>query len=280
MHVGRRFRLTQTLAWSWKQLVFPTAWAGVVVVAYESLAMTWISLPWLPISTIATLVSFYLGFKNNQSYDRMWEARKIWGAIVNASRSWTFSSRDLVTDARRVELGLEPVGEEEIERIRTTLVHRHVAWMDAFRHQLRKVKSWEHDGASHARFRKAMIAEFGEDMGDVLTATLMPGERDYVLTKINPAAHLLAAQSKQLAELRARHLLDPYAHVCLQELLHELMTQQGKAERIKNFPLPRQYATVNSFFAYLFVLLLPAGMAPAFAAHGAAGFVWVAVPLS
>jgi putative membrane protein len=47
-----------------------------------------INIPWLPVSVLDTAVAFYVGFKNNQAYDRMWEARKIWGAIINDSRTW------------------------------------------------------------------------------------------------------------------------------------------------------------------------------------------------
>tara|TARA_B100000795_G_scaffold35292_1_gene23312 strand:+ start:26607 stop:26840 length:234 start_codon:yes stop_codon:yes gene_type:complete len=46
------------------------------------------AIPWLPISVVGTAVAFYVGFKNNQAYDRMWEAHKIWGGIVNESRTW------------------------------------------------------------------------------------------------------------------------------------------------------------------------------------------------
>ena len=45
------------------------------------------AIPFLPLSTIGMAAVFYLGFKNNAAYDRFWEARKIWGMIVNYSRS-------------------------------------------------------------------------------------------------------------------------------------------------------------------------------------------------
>ena len=45
---------------------------------------------------VGVAVSFYLGFKNNSANDRTWEARKVWGAIVNSSRSWGILVRDLV----------------------------------------------------------------------------------------------------------------------------------------------------------------------------------------
>ena len=47
-------------------------------------------LPDLPLPLVAflgTAISLLLSFKLNQSFDRWWEARKVWGAIVNDSRT-------------------------------------------------------------------------------------------------------------------------------------------------------------------------------------------------
>lgn len=60
----------------------------LIVVLYRYVGWQWVSIPWLPVSLIGTAVAFYVGFKNNQAYDRIWEARRIWGSIVNSSRSW------------------------------------------------------------------------------------------------------------------------------------------------------------------------------------------------
>ncbi len=46
---------------------------------------------------VGTAVAFITGFKNNASYDRLWEARQIYGAIVNSSRSWGIMVVDFVT---------------------------------------------------------------------------------------------------------------------------------------------------------------------------------------
>ena len=61
--------------------------ALIPVVLYEIFDLKWLHLPWLPIALIGTAVAFVVGFQNNAAYDRIWEARKIWGGIVNASRS-------------------------------------------------------------------------------------------------------------------------------------------------------------------------------------------------
>jgi len=69
-----------------------------VATLYEFLPVHWLAIPWLPLSVIGTAVAFYVGSKNNSSYDRMWEARKIWGAIVNSSRIWGATVRSFVTN--------------------------------------------------------------------------------------------------------------------------------------------------------------------------------------
>ena len=70
-------------------LTWLTLWGSLVLVLHNIFHDTfWISIPWLPISVIGTAVAFYVGFKNNSAYDRLWEARKIWGGIVNTSRMW------------------------------------------------------------------------------------------------------------------------------------------------------------------------------------------------
>ena len=69
-------------------ILWLTIWATIVTCAYEYFHADWLQIPWTPISVIGTAVAFYIGFKNNSAYDRMWEARKIWGAIINSSRMW------------------------------------------------------------------------------------------------------------------------------------------------------------------------------------------------
>lgn len=93
-----------------------------------------LTLRWQPISIIGIAVAFYLGFKNNSSYNRTWEARKIWGAIVNTSRAFGAAANsfiDLKDDAQKSEI------------IRK-LIYRHIAWLTALRFQLRLEREWEH----------------------------------------------------------------------------------------------------------------------------------------
>ncbi len=276
MYTARRYPLLQTLQWSQRDFLIPAILATVAVALYEVAGWHFIALPWLPISAIAVGVAFYLGFKNNASYDRLWEGRKIYGAIVNASRSWAFTVRDFVSDRHAPGTA----SDDELAQLRRDLVQRHTAWMNALRHQLRKIKAWEHGSPELVALRQHFeVPEMMEDVREVLSANLDSAEVDEALAQLNPAARLLANQSRQLADLRSRKLIDGFEHMELQKLLHELMTQQGKAERIKNFPFPRQYATVNAYFAWLFALLVPFGMLHEFSSMGD-GFVWLTVPFA
>ncbi len=119
----------------------------------------------------------------------------------------------------------------------------------------------------------------GPPLAEALGGLLPEGERDAVLRKSNAAAQLLAWQSKDLAELHARGAIATLHHVELERQLVDLYEQQGKCERIKNFPYPRQYATINLMFVRLFNWMVPFGMLGEFAKLGP-GFIWLTVPFT
>ena len=117
------------------------------------------SIPWLPVSVIGTAVAFYVGFKNNQAYDRMWEARKIWGGIVNDSRSWGMMVDGFVTDL----FANKKISEKELKSIKERLIYRHIAWLYAHRSQLLVPTPWEHisQGGHIARTARKYQKKFG-----------------------------------------------------------------------------------------------------------------------
>jgi ion channel-forming bestrophin family protein len=130
MYIKRNYGFFMTFNWSRKPFLLGLLYAGVVC-GIDFLLPVDIAIPWQPISIIGIAVAFYLGFKNNSSYDRTWEARKIWGSIVNNSRSFGAAVDAFVK------------GENE-EKIKKELIYRHIAWLTALRHQLRLSRPWEH----------------------------------------------------------------------------------------------------------------------------------------
>jgi putative membrane protein len=95
----------------------------------------------------------------------------------------------------------------------------------------------------------------------------------------NTATQLIFQQGQELAELRRLNLIDDFRHMELQKLLNEFYDHQGKAERIKKFPLPRQYASMSFIFAGIFIFLLPLGMVSEFHKLGHWA-IWLSVPFT
>lgn len=110
MFIKKNFSLTDLLRFTGGHLVWLTLWAVAVTAFYEYFHWEWLHIPWLPLSVIGTAVAFYVGFKNNSAYDRLWEARKIWGAIINSSRMWGANVRAYIgnqftnTDLSKAEI--------------------------------------------------------------------------------------------------------------------------------------------------------------------------------
>jgi ion channel-forming bestrophin family protein len=224
-------------------------------------------LPWTPVAVLGTAVAFLTGFKGNAAYNRLWEARQIWGGIVNTSRTWGMLVRDFI-DA--------PTAEHR------QLIDRHIAWMTALRYQLREPRAWETSSlAYNVEYRKRTfaVAEHQSPLEAELARLLSPAELAEVLARKNRAAALLSMQSRALREHVLASRLTEYRQVELTRLLGQLYDHQGKAERIKNFPYPRQFATLNALFIWLFIALLPLGILSEFQKLGGA-WGWLAIPVT
>jgi len=276
MYIGKRFPFWGTVSWS-KKYIFIFLIIDVIPIGlFYFLGWSWLAIPWQPIALIGIAVSFYLGFKNNSSYDRLWEARKIWGGIVNASRLFTIMSRDFITN----EFANEKLSEIDLKTIHKSMVHRHVAWLKALTYQLRIVKPWEHSSAAEVRMRKASDIHHEINHFEKLKPYISLSEYEYIMTKGNKASHILSLQSKELLKLKSDGLIDDFRHMELEKILGEFYSLQGKSERIKNFPFPRQYATVNYIFVWIFLILLPFGMLNIFNGTNNLNTIWLTLPFT
>lgn len=241
---------------------------------YNYVGWEWVAIPWLPISLIGIATAFYVGFKNSQSYDRSWEARKIWGAITNNSRSFAWALKAFTSN----DFASTPQSEEKIKREVRTIVYRHIGWLCTLKHAMRQPTSWEHANPQSRRERRALHTE-REDYDKEICEFLSPEECEWLKTKKNGAAQLLDLQSQEIARLRREGLLDDFRHMELQKFITDLYDEQGKTERIKNTPFPRQYATISTIFIGVFVILLPFGMIAEFKKLGE-GMLWLLIPFN
>ncbi len=277
MFIAKRYPFWGLVNWSKKYIYIFLVIDTIPILGYKLLGWHWLAIPWQPIALIGIAVSFYLGFKNNSSYDRLWEARKIWGGIVNASRTFTVMTRDFITN----EHAQEKLSEIELSKIHKLIVHRHVAWLKALTYQLRMPKPWEHSAKIEIKLRKDGGVHHDEDHFIKLKPYLSSDEYNYIMSKGNKASHLLSLQSKELLKLKLSGQIEDFRHMELEKMIGEFYTLQGKSERIKNFPFPRQYATVNYFFVWIFLILLPFGMLNVFndtISHLSSG--WLVIPFT
>lgn len=276
MQAGKRYSFVQTILWGKKFILLFLIWDMIPISLYYFFHWDWLVLPWQPVSLIGIAVAFYLGFKNNSSYERLWEARKIWGGIVNASRTYTVMVRDFVTN----EFANERRDANELWQIHKRLVHRHVAWLYALALQLRQIKGWEHDSKKDQEFRNSIGLVFDQSQFEQLKPYLSSGDFSYIMKKGNKASHLLSLQSREFKNLKREGLIDNFRHMELENMIKELYALQGKSERIKNFPFPRQYATATYFFIVLFIILIPFGMLGVYENIKPNYLIWLAIPFS
>ncbi len=266
MHTGNHYKLSEFILWTRRDIYLLTIIATIPTVLYQVFDLTWIAIPWVPVALVGTAAAFIVGFKNTQTYNRLWEARQIWGAIVNTSRTWGIMSLDFIKSDKSIH--------EQI-------IYRHFAWLTALRFQLRKPQSWENLNKPHNKdYRKYYkVPELDTTLDVEIRKYISEEEYNQLATKKNKATQLIAMQSKHLKELFAKAQIGQFEYIEMEKRLADLYDHQGKCERIKNFPYPRQFASINLFFVWLFVLLLPFGMLNEFQKLGG-NFVWLTIPFT
>lgn len=269
MYTRRIFPVAGVLKWTRRHIFLFLFIALIPVVLFDVVGLKWLHVPWLPLGVLGTAVAFIVSFKNNASYDRLWEARKIWGGIVNASRSWTIMVKDFIDNTHAKQIRTDT----ELQSIKRELVHRHVAWLTALRYQLRQDRPWEmhlKEKKSNREFRAShfRVCEDEITIESEIKPYLSDAEFKEIFAKGNKPSQILGVQSRRLKELMDDGLIEDFRHMEMANMLVEFYTLQGKSERIKNFPYPRQFATLNYMFVWIFILLLPFGIMEGFEVIG------------
>lgn len=251
MYVNRNYGFFMTFNWSKGPFIIGLLYS-MLISAFMYITDFGFTFPWQPISLIGIAVAFYLGFKNNSSYDRTWEARKIWGGIVNTSRA--FGSGIIAF-----------VQGDQQDAIRKELIYRHIAWMTALRYQLRLPRAWEHKtGILNRKYLPSVAEQSEKDLFEALSVYIKPEEIADLKDQSNFAAQIPARQSERLQELRNLNYYEDFRHMELYHHINDLFAEQGRSERIKNFPFPRQYATTALWLTFVFCAFVPFGMADVF----------------
>lgn len=219
MIVGTRPQLRRIVMEIWKPLTALFAW-DVAVTAFHFIC-TPIKEPPLPIALFGTALALFLGFRTNAAYARWWEARTLWGALINASRTLS-----------RIVGSVLPGG-PEFEVISL----RQIAFAHTMRLQLR-----------------------GEDSAAELDRLIGPEAARTVAARTNRPNALLEAISRQVSDARSDGRIDSIQQELVERTLTDIANAQGGMERIKSTPLPAGFRFLPSIFTRVFCLLLPIAM--------------------
>ena len=212
-----RAHLGHILQYVGKPLVLLLGWDIAVTAFWYLIHPVWIEFPSLPITLLGSAVAVYLSFRNTTAYARWWEARTLWGAMVNASRTLAREALTLLPD----------------REIATRVIHRQIAYVHALRLHLRRQTPWD-------------------ELADRLPADDI--ERLRGVLNVPNAIH--AGTAATIAGSRP----DPILLATFARTLSDISNAQGGMERIKNTPLPQQYAVYPAIFTHGFCLLLPIGL--------------------
>ncbi len=286
MYTLKKYTTWQMAKWTRYETLLFVIIIAVCVSAYFFFDLAWLKIPWTPLALIGTAVAFVIGFQNNAAYGRIWEARKIWGGIINTSRTFGMYVQDMVNNQH----AQNPMSEDELKQEIKTLTYRHIAWITALRHAMRESKSWE-TTSNHRTNTEWKIGppERDSDVESDIKEYISVEDLNYVMSKNNKQTALLYLQSHHLRSLKDNGVIWEFSFLELEAIVQELFTLQGKSERIKNFPYPRHFATLNHYFMWMFVLLLPLALVPQFAEIGrevigdypliGEFFIWFTIPI-
>ena len=174
---------------------------------------------------MGTAIVFILAFRTNQAYDRWWEARKVWGAIINDSRSWTRMTLNLISN---------PEGSgKACEELTRRLLDRQIAWNYILVARLR-----------------------GKNPLKDMERYFNGQEFEFLASLDNPNQGILNLQSSDLKTALDKGWIEGLHHIEMEECLKALESYQGKVERIKNTHFPVLYDHLILFSIFLFSLLL------------------------
>lgn len=177
------------------------------------------------VAVMGTVIGLVLAFRTNSSYCRWWEARILWGAIVNDSRSWSRQILQFIAS--------DPANEKVIRR----LTFRQIAWCHALARSLRGQNPIQDVGAF-------LDADEIQTYGAINN---IPNE-------------MLLRQGRELKMLHEAGQIELFQWIELEATLSRLTNSMGGCERIKNTPFPMLYNRIVDNLIYVFVFFLPFGL--------------------
>jgi ion channel-forming bestrophin family protein len=210
------------------EILFVLMYATGIALVHSRFPLTHMNIPLAVPAILGTVISLLLAFRSNQAYDRWWEARHVWGAIVNDSR----------TLARQVFCFAEAPGhEEELLRFRENFIKRQIAWCFCLGQSLRGLNATEG-----------------------LDRLIPKKELTFLADYSNVPSAILDLHARDLKKMLDRGWINSLQQIELDETVARLCDSMGKCERIKNTIFPATYSHYLHFMLVFFILMLPFGL--------------------
>lgn len=217
----------------WRRVLAVTALSIATTILYRSIPALHISLTNTPFVLIGLPLGVFLGFRNTSAYDRFWEARKLWGSLVNTSRSLTRQVLTLVGP-----LDAEGATVDDVRAYQRRYVHTVIVYVHALRMHLR-----------------------GEDPHSPTEHPLATDALERAASEPNVPLAILQELGELLREARTRAWISELHVPIVEGSLVGLTDVQGACERIKGTPIPFSYTVLMHRIVAVYCLLLPFGVA-------------------
>ncbi len=234
------------ILFKWRGTALKRVWPRVAFVTLVSIAITIIDL-WddevpfhadlttTPFTLIAVALGIFLGFRNNTSYDRFWEGRKLWGRLVNTARTITRQVLTLIGPLPGKELS-----EQDAEELRE--LHRSL---------VRYIAAYAHGVRLHLR---------DEDPDVELLRLLPTADVEALHGESNRPIAMLQILGDRFREAWRRGWVHDQHLPVLEKSLTDLCDIQGGCERIKATPIPFSYTALIHRIVALYCFALPFGL--------------------
>jgi putative membrane protein len=227
MLLDKPIPISYTLKKIWRELLVVTVVSNVIVFIDKNYNVNNYALPLTIAAIIGTAISLILAFRTAQAYDRWWEARKIWGAIVNDSRTY-------VRQILYFNIAADDGASNQKQK---SSILRQIAWCYSLVEKLRTNGKFSH-----------------------LSRYLSEEEFEEVKDQDNIPNALLAIHQKDLKNALDAGLISEYQQINIDNTIQRLTDHMGKCERIKGTVFPSMYRKYTRFLIYIFLIFLSLGM--------------------
>lgn len=229
MIVKRNFDLRKVF-WNIRFETITTLLVAISVFVLHRLKVIDVTLPFSIAGILGSALAIFIAFRNQSSYARWWEARTIWGGIINNSR--IFARQIIANTDNAVTIG--KASKTDAELYKKEMIDRQIAFAHSLRLHLRKQNNLEE--------YKHLLSE---------------NEYIEIAQKQNRPNFLLHTQGLRIKEAMQKEMLGAFDNISMEPNLATFSNWQGACERIKNTPLPMNYQYFTKLFLYVFIFVLP-----------------------